>query len=204
MRVGILGGTFDPIHRGHMSIARQALAELMLDQVLFVPTGTPWMKAGSNITNAAQRMEMVQLAIKGEAQFSASGLEIERGGLTFTVDTLLELKEIFEAETEFFLILGMDSAMTIYRWKEPEKILDLCTLVVVSRPDQANFDKNALDKIQPGVGNRILRIDTLEIEISAEMIRSLLQAGESISELVDIEIEEYIKRQNLYKGEKND
>ena len=203
MKIGILGGTFDPIHLGHVAVATQALIELRLDQILFVPTGNPWMKAGSQITDADHRRKMVQLAIQGEGRFSESGIEIERGGLTFTIDTLRELNQTLDPETQLFFIIGMDSAMTLYRWKDPQRILELCTLVLVSRPNQTEFNQSLLDKIRPGAAEGAIRISTVGIDISADKIRTRLEEGRSIGGLVDPTVEEYIKEHNLYTGETN-
>lgn len=203
MKIGILGGTFDPIHLGHVAVATQALIELRLDRILFIPTGKPWMKAGSQITEADHRRKMVQLAIQGEGRFSESGIEIERGGLTFTIDTLRELNQTLEPGTQLFFIIGMDSAMTMYRWKDPERILELCTLVLVSRPDQTEFNQSLFNKIRAGAAEGAIRINTLGIDISADKIRTLLEDGGSIGGLVDPAVEEYIKEHNLYTGETN-
>ena len=122
MRIGVLGGAFDPIHLGHLSIAQEAKEKASLSKILFVPTGTPWMKNATEISPARYRLEMAKIAIAGNPYFEVSPLEIEREGISYTVQTLEEIKKEHGAEAEIFLILGMDSIMQIYEWKNPEKI----------------------------------------------------------------------------------
>ena len=201
MKIGILGGTFDPIHLGHVEVAKQTLAELDIDRILFIPTGTPWMKAGSQITEGMHRRKMVQLSIAGQERMDESGIEIARGGLTFTIDTLRHLINSQGKKDELFLIIGADAASSMHRWKEAGEILDSCTVVVVSRPEQTAFNEEQFNKIRPGASARAIRINSLAIDISGEKIREMVKSGISISKLVDPAVERYIINNNLYRGE---
>ena len=129
MRIGVLGGAFDPIHLGHLSIAKEAKEKASLSKIIFVPTGTPWMKDAAEISPARHRLEMAKIAIAGNPYFEVSPIEIEREGISYTVQTLEEIKKEQGAEAEIFLILGMDSIMQISEWKNPEKIKKICNIL---------------------------------------------------------------------------
>ena len=135
-RIGILGGTFDPIHCGHLAIARAALERLGLDRVVFIPAGRPWLKTAAErrITDSAHRLAMVELAVVRIPDFTISTIDIDRPGPTYTIDTLVELLRQADGDTELYLILGMDSVRELRRWRQPERIFDLATVVAVSRP----------------------------------------------------------------------
>ena len=141
MRLGILGGTFDPVHIGHLIIAQEAAAVLALDEVWFLPTGRPWMKEGSAVTDSGHRVAMLRLALECSAGFKVSTAEVDRPGLSYTVDTLTALLEGEAIGASLFFILGMDSLETLHRWKEPHRLFDMCTLVAVSRPGHVDFDR---------------------------------------------------------------
>ena len=154
MRLGILGGTFDPIHIGHLIIAEEARVSLKLDQVLFVPTGQPWMKADRSISSACHRLNMVGLATEPNPFFKVSDTEIKRPGATYTVDTLRHLRKELEDQDELFLILGMDSLSKLGNWKQSGEILDTCTLVAAPRPGSAEVDLRLLDQIKSGAAGQ--------------------------------------------------
>lgn len=132
MRTGILGGTFDPVHAGHIFVAEEARLRLSLDRVLFIPAGNPWLKVDRTISSARDRVEMVRLAIAKHEHFQLCTVEVERGGPSYTVDTLDELRHKLGAQ-EFYLILGRDSFTELPMWKEPQRLVRLCRLVVVPR-----------------------------------------------------------------------
>ena len=134
LKIGILGGTFDPIHDGHLMIAESARVCLCLDEVIFIPAGRPWLKSDRMVSDPAHRLAMVELAILDNPRFEVSDIEIERPGPTYTVDTLAELHRRLGVRAELYLILGMDSARELGRWHRPERIFEMCTVVVVSRP----------------------------------------------------------------------
>ncbi len=197
-RLGILGGTFDPIHRGHIMLARVAKDRLALDEVLFVPAGQPWMKAGEEITPAAHRAEMVRLAIAGEPGFSMSDIELKRVGPTYTIDTVDALRGKFGPGTELFFIMGWDSFAQLPRWREASRLIQLCWLVAAPRPGYPRPDFNALERELPGISKRVSILDEPHVDISATEIRQRITHGEPIEDLVPEPVAEYIYRHSLY------
>jgi nicotinate-nucleotide adenylyltransferase len=133
VNIGVLGGTFDPIHIGHLVVAEEARTKLGLSEVLFVPAGQPWLKQGHSITPAAHRVEMVRRAIADNPYFKLSTLEVERPGPSYTVDTLTLLQDQLSGEASLFFIIGRDTLAELPLWKEPEKVVQLCRLVVPPR-----------------------------------------------------------------------
>ena len=129
MKIGIMGGTFDPIHVGHLIVAEEVLSALELDKVIFIPAGEPWMKADRQITDAPHRVEMVRLAIESNPFFQLSTIEIEHPGWTYTVDTLEQLSKDFDNETRLFLLIGWDGLKSMPKWKAPYRISKMATLV---------------------------------------------------------------------------
>ncbi|MFQ5860658.1 MAG: nicotinate-nucleotide adenylyltransferase, partial [Dehalococcoidia bacterium] len=140
MRIGLLGGTFDPIHLAHLLIAEEARVKLDLEEVVFVPTGEPWMKAGQPLSPGEHRLNMVRLATATNPFFRVSSVELDRPGPSYTVDTLEILRQEMGHEVEFCFLLGLDSLKSFHRWKEPARVLELCTLVAVARPGRDAFD----------------------------------------------------------------
>jgi nicotinate-nucleotide adenylyltransferase len=198
MRIGVLGGTFDPIHNGHLEIARQAIREVALDFVLFIPTGRPWMKAGLNITASKHRLAMVRLAIQRKPKFRESTIEVDRNGLTYTIDTLISLKEQYGEQSSLFFILGMDSLETFPRWKQPDEILNLCTLVAALRPDQESLERARIVEIGVNAREKIITLNNKKVKVSGENIREMLLRGKSIKGMVPSEVEEYIEENHIY------
>ena len=199
MRLGLLGGTFDPVHVGHVIIAQEAAAQLSLDEVWFVPTGRPWMKEGSPVTGPDHRIAMLRLAVECSPGFKVSTVEADRPGLSYTLDTLNALLEGEAAGASLFFILGMDSLGTLHRWKQPERLFDLCTLVAVSRPDHMDFDRGSLDRIRAGASQEVVFLEGPEVGISGEEIRRRVRDGLPISEWVPQAVEDYIQEHGLYR-----
>ena len=197
MNTGILGGTFDPIHMGHLILAEEARAQLKLDEVLFVPTGQPWLKAERSITPAFHRVEMVRRAIANNSCFKLCTLEIERPGPSYTVDTLLALGEELGTEGNFFFILGRDTLADLSLWKEPNKLIQMCRLVVAPRVNQS-LDLNSLEASVRGIKGSIIQLDMPAIGISSSAIRQRIPQGLSIRYLVPDDVEKYIAEQGLY------
>ena len=126
MKLGIMGGTFDPIHLGHLMIAERARCGLGLDHVLFVPAGVPWLRGDARVSDADHRLNMVELAINGNPHFSASRIEIDRPGATYTVDTLESLRAEYGDGAGLVFVIGSDALKQVHRWKDPERLLELC------------------------------------------------------------------------------
>ena len=199
MRLGILGGTFDPIHMGHLIIAQEAASRASLDEMWFIPTGQPWLKSGNRISPSHHRMEMVRLAVECNPGFKVSAIEVDRPGPSYTVDTLLALKEGDARGDSLFFILGMDSLATLNRWHEPERLFELCTLIGVSRPEHWDFDLASLDEIRPGASDQVTIVDGQSIGISGAEIRRRVAQGLPITYWVPRAVEQYIKEHKLYQ-----
>lgn len=198
MRRGLLGGTFDPIHMGHLIIAEQVMSQLALDRIDFVPVGVPWMKRGEKILPGFHRITMVELALEGNNNLRVLTLEVDRPGDTFTVDTLEELHEI--EEDSLFFIMGMDTLQGFSKWKAPKRILDLATLVVVRRPRVPRVRLDKIETLAPGASDRIVEVGAPLIDISSTDIRQRVMDGRSIQYLVPDSVREYIQKLGLYRG----
>lgn len=204
MNVGVLGGTFDPIHMGHLVVAEEARVKLGLSEVLFVPAGEPWLKRDRDITPAFHRMEMVRLAIADNPRFKLCGLEVQRPGPSYTVDTLTLLQDQLSGEASLFFILGRDILAELPSWKEPQKLLQLCRLVVAPRPfsseaaGSSSSDFRHLEKAIPGLTDKVIRLHMPVIGINSSDIRERIGRGLSIRYLVPHGVEEYITEQGLY------
>ena len=198
MKLGVLGGTFDPIHLGHLAAAEVARSALALDRVLFVPAGDPWLKAGATISPGEHRLAMVRAAIAGVPAYEASAVEVDRPGPTYTEVTLAQLQETYGPDTELHFIVGADTVHDLARWHEPAEVLARCTLVVMGRPAQGELDLSTLDRIAPGAAARAVAVD-LDMEVSATEIRRRAAAGESLVGLVPDAVERYIREHKLYE-----
>jgi len=198
MKIGVLGGTFDPIHRGHLAIAEEARANLALAEVYFVPAARTPLKEEDSILAAEHRVQMVRLAIADYPYFKLSTVEIDRPGISYTVDTIAELRDKLGAENELYFIIGWDSLAQFVKWKEPSRIIQMCRLVAVPRPGYSLPDRESLEAAIPGLSQRLIVLDKPEIDISATEIRERAKRGVSISHLVPEPVAEYIKKQKLY------
>ena len=198
MNIGVLGGTFDPIHMGHLIIAEETRARLNLAKILFVPAGEPWLKANNLISPAEHRVQMVRLAIAGEPYFKLSTMEIERAGPSYTVDTIAELGGQLGAGDKLFFILGWDNLIQLPQWHEPSRLVKLCRLVPVPRVGHPSPDLDSLEAAIPGLSQSITMLDTPQIEISSSEIRDRVARGLSIHHLVPEPVERYIKEHRLY------
>ncbi len=197
-RIGVLGGTFDPIHNGHVAIATAAFNVLELTSVLFVPAARPWMKesgAGPGVTSADHRIEMVKLATESREGFELSTVDVDRGGLSYSVDTILELREQYGHATELLLILGADALEELPRWREPERLMSMCTLVCIGRPG-SGLPEN-LPARHPGRDAEFVSGPMLQV--NATEIRARVVAGLSVEGMVNASVGAYIEREGLYR-----
>ena len=199
-RIGILGGTFDPIHLGHLAIAEVARDRLDLDRVILIPAGRPWLKSGQQVTSADHRLAMVKLAVEDRPELEVSSIEIERPGPTYTVDTLVDLRNALGSGTELYFILGMDSVRDLRRWHEPERLFDMCTVVAVSRPDSVDISTTEIECEFPVAHDRIKTIRGPMLDISATDIRQRITESRPISDCVPQPVEQYIREHELYVG----
>ena len=198
MKIGVLGGTFDPVHRGHLLVAEEARARLNLDEVLFVPAGQPWLKGDSLITAAEHRVQMLRLAIAGYPYFKLSTVEVDRSGPSYTVDTIAALQAQLGAGNELFFILGWDALAQLPRWREPSRLIKMCHLVAVPRPGYPMPDLNSLEAAIPGLSRRLILLEKPEVDIEATEIRNRVARGLSIRHLVPEPVDDYIKKHKLY------
>jgi nicotinate-nucleotide adenylyltransferase len=196
MRVGIVGGTFDPIHVGHLLIAEDARVGLGLEEIVFIPTGQPWMKSGRTLSPPHHRMNMVRMSIASNPFFRASSIEIDRPGPTYTVDTLRELRQEFGGEDDLYFILGSDSSKEFHRWREPGEVLRLCTLAVVPRPGSMDRDLSA---ISPSGSDKVVLLEGPLVDISGTKIRRRVSLGLPVRYMVPDEVEHYLRRYGLYR-----
>ena len=201
MNIGVIGGTFDPIHLAHLAVAEEARARLNMAEILFVPAGQPWLKTDTDISPAEHRVNMLRLAITDKPYFKLSTLEIERAGFSYTVDTMAELKGKFDAGDELFFILGWDSLAELPRWREPSRLVGMCQLVVAPRPGCSAPDLKSLEAAISGISQRVTILEKPEMDISASAIRELVAKGLSIRHLVPEPVDRYIKEHKLYLTE---
>ena len=195
MKVGILGGTFDPVHNGHLILADAARTQLALDIVLFVPAGEPWRKAHRTITPGEYRLAMLMLAITDHAQFGISDIELRRTGPTYTADTL-EALAAERLDDEFYFIAGADALADLPTWHDPARIVQHAMLAVAER---SGHELEATISVVPELANRIVRFDMPPTEISSTDIRARVAVGDDISALVTPAVARYISEHRLYK-----
>ena len=200
-RIGILGGSFDPVHVGHLRIAEEARVALELERVTFVPTGFQWMKEGAEVAPAADRLEMVRLATKGNERFDVSDAEILRPGPSYTVDTVQAARDEVGPGTEIYFILGQDAFAELPQWSRPAELIGLCRLAVMPRVDGPDVDLEDLETRVRGVSERTTMLrDAPRIDVSSSELRGRLERGESVRDLLPEAVEAYIARRGLYRG----
>lgn len=200
-KVGIMGGTFDPIHYGHLMLAQNALDTFSLDEILFVPSGTPWLKESTKVLSRNKRVSMTGMAIEDNPDFALSTIEIDREGNSYSYETVAELKKE-QPETAFYFIMGADSLLEIERWKHPDRLMADCILLVAVRDD---CDKEGLkkqiayltDKYQADI--RILPANRMDI--SSTKIRQMIQEGKSVRYMLPNQVIRFIQKNHLYQQE---
>jgi len=198
VNIGVMGGTFDPIHNGHLAMAQETRISLNLGRIVFVPAGQPWMKSARPLTPAVHRLEMVRLAIAPYPYFRLSRIEIDRAGPTYTIDTITELRAQLAVGDELYFILGWDSLAQLPQWRDVSRLIQLCRLVAIPRPGYSLPDLKLLESNIPGLSQRLVLMDKPVIDISATDIRDRVAQGLPISHLVPAPVEEYIKQHRLY------
>lgn len=190
-----MGGTFDPIHHGHLRSAEEARVQFGLDEVVFIPAGDPWQKSG--VSHAEDRYLLTMLATASNPHFSVSRLEIDRGGPTYTIDTLRALREFYDGSAELYFITGTDAVSAILSWKDPEEALDLAHFIAASRPGYRITDEQ-----KHLFRGRVTVMEMPALEISSQDIRRRVAAGEAIRYLVPDEVVRYIADRGLYRSQK--
>lgn len=198
MNIGVLGGTFDPVHNGHLILADVAEEQLNLNEMLFIPAGQPWLKTERIVTPAQHRLHMLRLALDDRPHFRISEMEIERPGPTYTIDTISALKSDLNAGDELFFILGQDSLMQIPQWYRAKELVQLCYLAAAPRPGVKKPDLKALEAEITGIKQRIMLMKEPKVDINATDIRERVARGLSVRHLVPEPVNRYIKEQKLY------
>ncbi len=199
-KIGIMGGTFDPIHNAHLALGGCTLKQLGLDEIWFMPAKDPYFKKKKNVTPSAIRSEMTELAVRDIDGFSMSYFELEREGETYTAETLEKLHEIYP-DIHFYFIVGSDSMYQIDTWWRPETIMRLATLVVAEReyPDRQRSFRDQVQYLKVRFDADIRILDFEEMDISSTMIRDMVKRGQDISDLVPEQVAAYIAEHNLYR-----
>ena len=200
-RIGVLGGTFDPIHNGHIALGKKVARKLELKRILFIPAGNPWMKSAKSVSTAHHRLKMLELGISGIEEFSFSEMEIKRSGPTFTYETILELTKDKSAPTMIYLILGWDAIKEFHRWKNSDDLLDLVQIVAVSRPGYEELVTQHQGHKDSRIFDDAVVIDQSVSGITSTNIRERIKLKQSINNLVPKDVENYILEHGLYKRE---
>jgi nicotinate-nucleotide adenylyltransferase len=193
MRIGVMGGTFDPIHIGHLVAASEVAHRFSLDHVVFVPTGEPWQKSDRRVSSAEDRYLMTDIATADDERFSVSRVDIDRHGPTYTVDTLRDIRAELGEDHDYYFITGADALGEILTWREPEEVLRLAHLIGVTRPGH--------DLADPGLApGRVTLLEIPALAISSSDIRARVSRGEPIRYLVTPGVEAYIAKVGLYSA----
>ena len=223
LRLGLLGGSFNPVHNGHLAIARQTREALGLDQILFVPTSHPPHKPNGSLAPAQDRYEMVRLAISSDPTFAISDVEISRPGKSYSIDTIRLLQQTYGAHTQLFFLIGLDAFLDFPSWREPRTLLKLCRFVVLSRPgllfrslstvpllppipvsSLMDLDAGRISRIEAPLGTQGLTCLKLPPSpVSASDIRSQIRQGHPVPNLLPPSVESYILQHHLYQEDRN-
>ncbi|WP_003542244.1 nicotinate-nucleotide adenylyltransferase [Desulfotomaculum nigrificans] len=197
-RICIMGGTFDPIHFGHLVVAEEVRCRFALEKVVFIPTGKPPHKKNQRITDPLDRLKMVQLATADNEFFEVSRLEIDRQGYSYTIDTVRAVKALYNAEKVYF-ITGADAALEIFTWKDVDELLTICTFIAATRPGfNLNRLEESLKSLPNNISKNIIPLEVPALSISSTDIRQRVKEGRSIKYLLPASVENYIWQNNLY------
>lgn len=198
-QLGLMGGTFDPIHLGHLRAAEEARVHFNLARVIFVPAGNPPHKNGV-ITPAAVRLEMTQAAIMNRGHFAVSDFEMQSPGKSYTVNTLEYFRSIYGAEWEIFFITGADAILEILTWHDVQRLMTMCKFIAVARPGYAQGGlQREIAKFPGEIQEKVLLLEVPGLHISSTEIRDKVKVGAAIDQFVPKKVEEIIKHYNLYK-----
>jgi nicotinate-nucleotide adenylyltransferase len=223
MKLGLLGGSFNPVHDGHLAIARHTREALELDQILFIPTGHPPHKPNGGLAPAQDRYEMVRLAIAPDSAFTISDVEIRRPGKSYSIDTIRQLQQEYGPHIQLFFLIGLDAFLDFPSWRDPRTLLELCSFVVLSRPglsfrslstvsllppipypSLADLDAGRVFRIEAQIGGqRLICLKQPPCPISASDIRARIRQGLPVANLLPPLVESYILQHHLYQEECN-
>lgn len=193
LRIGIMGGTFDPIHYGHLALGSTAAEDIELDRVLFIPTGAPWQKAGSVVSSPRHRWEMTRRAVKDDSRFSVNSVDIDRRGPTYAIDTVADVEREFGQPVSLFFIIGADTLEKLSTWHRVEELCYRVTFVAVNRPghSRANAELPSLASVRS--------VNMPGIDVSSTDCRKRVREGRTIRYFTPDPVIEYIDRENLYR-----
>lgn len=197
MRIGLMGGTFDPIHVGHLILAEQARERFGLEKVLFVTAATPPHKLAEPVSDVADRLEMTRLAVADNDLFECSTIEIERGGPSYTIDTVKRVVELYGPGAEVYLLIGADEGRDLMKWREPYEIQRLAKIVVANRPGLPVSD--VIGILPEEFASGITPLEMPGVDISSTDLRERVRSGRSVRYLVPRAVEEYIWSKGLYR-----
>ncbi len=223
MKLGLLGGSFNPVHHGHLAIARQTREALGLDQILFIPTNHPPHKPNGSLAPVQDRYEMVRLAIASDPSLAISEVEIRRPGKSYSIDTIRLLQQEHGARTQLFFLIGLDAFLDFPSWREPLTLLELCPFVVLSRPglsfrslstmallppipqaSLADLDAGRISQLEVSLGTqRLTYLQLPPCTVSASDIRSRIRRGLSVANLLPPLVESYILQHHLYQEDRD-
>ncbi len=196
-RIGVMGGTFDPVHLGHLVLAESAREQLALRRVFWVPAGDPWRKANRSVTTAARRRTMVELAIAENSAFRLCPLEIDKDGPSYSVDTLEELSRQHPRD-ELYFLLGLDALQDLPKWHDPDRLIELAVVAVAPRGEE-RLSKRELDRLLPRLSRRVVWVKMAQVDITATKLRERAAGGQSLRYLVPDAVATYIRRWRLYR-----
>lgn len=198
-RIGVFGGTFDPIHHGHLAMAEECRTALALDMVLFLPAGQPPHKRGGLVSPAADRVAMVELAIASNQFFRLSRVDVDRTGPSYTVGALEQLRLEWGMEARFWFLMGADSLADVLTWRDPARLIELARVVAVNRPDAPKPDPSRLEGKLPGATERVDVVEMPAMAISGTDLRARVKAGRPIKYQVPEAVEVYVTERRLYR-----
>ena len=198
MRLGILGGTFDPIHIGHLILAEEAWYQLGLQKVLLVPAGDPPHKRGRRLSPVEHRVRMIELAIADNPHLELSRIDVDRPGPHFTIEMVRQHLEQYGTGTDLYFLMGLDSLADLPNWHKPQELVELCNLVALSRPD-SGFDWDELEEKLPGVRWRVIFLPMPELQISSTILQQRVRQGRPLRYQVLPQVETYIHEHGLYQ-----
>jgi nicotinate-nucleotide adenylyltransferase len=194
IKIGLFGGSFDPIHNGHLQLANWTKSKLALNRIIFIPAAIPPHKQNLILTDSKHRYRMIQIAIENYSDFEVSNIELKRSGISYTIDTIFYFKKKFElSKDNLVLIIGADSLIDFPNWKDPAKIIKNCQIVVLQR-SEVN-----MNRANPGYLRQVMMLQSPLIDISATDIRHRVKQGESIAQFVPPAVEQYISKHSLYR-----
>ncbi|HZS94490.1 MAG TPA: nicotinate-nucleotide adenylyltransferase [Chloroflexota bacterium] len=198
LRVGVMGGTFDPIHIGHLAAAEDAVRALLLDSVLFVPNSQPPHKPAGEVSPASARLAMTELAVADNEKFAVSTIELERPGPSYTIDTMRELRLEFGASAKLFFLVGRDVLNYLHTWHEPQRLLDEFDVAILDRALERGIDWTEAETHFPAIRDEVTVIPVPRLDVSSKEIRQRARLGQSIRYLVPPSVHRYIAQRGLY------